>query len=115
MGTGRRSASAGRGDRGAGAGRPAVGRRRRGVLRLPRGAGAVAVCSALTTMGEMSSFGYLATPPPGADAPGILVIQEWWGLMPHIKNVADRFAGEGFVALAPDLYRGASTTEPDEA
>jgi len=66
-------------------------------------------------MGEMGSFGYAATPATGADAPGILVIQEWWGLMPHIKNVADRFAAEGFVALAPDLYRGASTTEPDEA
>jgi len=43
------------------------------------------------------------------------VIQEWWGLVDHIKDVCDRFAAAGFVALAPDLYHGASTTEPDEA
>ena len=43
------------------------------------------------------------------------MIQEWWGLVPHITDVADRFAGEGFVALAPDLYGGKKTTEPDEA
>ena len=58
--------------------------------------------------------GYLATP-DGGSGPGVLVIQEWWGLVPHIKDVCDRFAGEGFVALAPDLYRGESTTEPDGA
>ena len=58
--------------------------------------------------------GYLAAPDGGA-GPGVLVIQEWWGLVPHIKDVCDRFAGEGFVALAPDLYRGESTTEPDGA
>jgi carboxymethylenebutenolidase len=44
-----------------------------------------------------------------------VVIQEWWGLVPHIQDVCDRFAGEGFVALAPDLYHGQTTTEPDEA
>ena len=73
-------------------------------------------------MGEMVEFtsnggtcpGYLATPDAGS-GPGVLVIQEWWGLVPHIKDVCDRFAGEGFVALAPDLYRGESTTEPDGA
>jgi carboxymethylenebutenolidase len=67
--------------------------------------------------GEQAS-GYLAVPGPGASAsagPGVLVIQEWWGLVPHIEAVADRFAGEGFVALAPDLYHGKKTTEPDEA
>ena len=58
--------------------------------------------------------GYLATPASGG-GPGVIVIQEWWGLVPHIRDVADRFAAEGFVALAPDLYRGATTTEPDEA
>ncbi len=47
--------------------------------------------------------------------PGVIVIQEWWGLVPHITDVADRFAAEGFVALAPDLYGGKKTTEPDEA
>jgi carboxymethylenebutenolidase len=45
----------------------------------------------------------------------MVVIQEWWGLLDHIKEVCDRFAGEGFVALAPDLYHGESSTEPDEA
>lgn len=58
--------------------------------------------------------GYLSAPPSGK-GPGVIVIQEWWGLVPHIKDVADRFAKEGFVALAPDLYRGESTKSPDEA
>ncbi len=58
--------------------------------------------------------GYLAIPETGK-GPGIVVIQEWWGLVPHIKEVADRFAREGFVALAPDLYHGASTNSPDQA
>jgi carboxymethylenebutenolidase len=57
---------------------------------------------------------YLATP-AGGKGPGVVVIQEWWGLVPHIKHVADRLAGEGFVALAPDLYHGVEATEPDEA
>ena len=43
------------------------------------------------------------------------MIQEWWGLVDHIKDVCDRFAAEGFVALAPDLYHGKKVTEPDEA
>jgi carboxymethylenebutenolidase len=43
------------------------------------------------------------------------VIQEWWGLVPHIEDVADRFAAAGFTALAPDLYHGESSTEPDGA
>lgn len=59
--------------------------------------------------------GYLAVPDSLDRAPGVIVIQEWWGLVPHIKDVADRFAREGFVALAPDLYHGRSTQEPDEA
>jgi len=57
--------------------------------------------------------GYLAA--PAGKGPGVVVIQEWWGLVDHIKDVCDRFAGEGFVALAPDLYRGETTSEPDEA
>lgn len=73
-------------------------------------------------MGEMVTFasngdtaeGYLALPESGS-GPGVVVIQEWWGLVPQIKTVADRVAANGFVALAPDLYHGASTTEPDEA
>ena len=58
--------------------------------------------------------GYLATPASGR-GPGVIVIQEWWGLVPHVRDVCDRFAREGFVALAPDLYRGESTQDPDEA
>jgi carboxymethylenebutenolidase len=58
--------------------------------------------------------GYLATP-EGGRGPGVVVIQEWWGLVPHIEDVCDRFAAEGFTALAADLYHGETTTEPDEA
>ena len=58
--------------------------------------------------------GYLATPQSGK-GPCVLVIQEWWGLVPHIKNVCDRFAAEGFTALAPDMYHGKTAKEPDEA
>ena len=75
-------------------------------------------------MGEMIEFGvngttargYLALPDSGSGA-GVLVIQEWWGLVPQIKGVCDRLAAEGFVALAPDLYHGeiAAHDEMDKA
>ena len=58
--------------------------------------------------------GYLSLPASGR-GPGVIVIQEWWGLVPHIRDVCDRLAREGFVALAPDLYRGESTDDPDVA
>jgi carboxymethylenebutenolidase len=58
--------------------------------------------------------GYLAIPKKGT-GPGVIVIQEWWGLVDHIKDVCDRFANEGYVALAPDLYHGKATKSPDEA
>jgi carboxymethylenebutenolidase len=58
--------------------------------------------------------GYLSRPDSGS-GPGVIVIQEWWGLVDHIKEVADRFAGEGYVALAPDLYGGETTDSPDDA
>jgi carboxymethylenebutenolidase len=58
--------------------------------------------------------GILALPEGGA-GPGVIVIQEWWGIVPHIENILTRLAGEGFVALAIDHYRGVATTEPDEA
>lgn len=63
-----------------------------------------------------SAGGYLAVPESGS-GPGVMVIQEWWGLVPQIKAVCDRLAAEGFVALAPDLYHGemASHTEMDKA
>lgn len=73
-------------------------------------------------MGEMVSFasdgascdGYLALPCSGGGA-GVIVIQEYWGLVAHIKDVTDRFAAEGYVALAPDFFHGATAEEPDEA
>ncbi|HVT38185.1 MAG TPA: dienelactone hydrolase family protein [Gemmatimonadaceae bacterium] len=58
--------------------------------------------------------GYLSLPPVGK-GPGLIVLQEYWGLVDHIKSVADRFAAEGFVALAPDIYHGERTTSPDDA
>jgi carboxymethylenebutenolidase len=58
--------------------------------------------------------GYLAQPESGS-GPGVVVLQEWWGVDEHIRDVCDRFAAEGFFALAPDLYRGETTTQPDEA
>jgi carboxymethylenebutenolidase len=60
--------------------------------------------------------GYLSRPASGS-GPGVMVVQEWWGLVPQIKDVCDDLAGEGFVALAPDLYRGeiAEHTEMDKA
>jgi len=57
--------------------------------------------------------GYISSAPNGG--PGIVVIQEWWGLNDHIKDVCDRFASEGFTALAPDMYQGQKTSAPDEA
>ena len=73
-------------------------------------------------MGEMvqipfdggNTGGYVAKPKQGS-GPGVIVIQEWWGLVDHIKDVCDRFADEGFVALAPDLYHGKTAKSPDEA
>ncbi len=61
-----------------------------------------------------SASGYLASPVEKV-APGVVVIQEWWGLVDHIKDVCDRFAANGFYALAPDLYHGTVATEPDSA
>ena len=73
-------------------------------------------------MGEIVTFpsnggtaqGYLAKPTSGSGK-GVIVFQEWWGLNDNIKGIADRFAAEGFVALAPDMYHGKLTAEPDEA
>lgn len=58
--------------------------------------------------------GYLATPQSGS-GPATIVLQEWWGLEANIREICDRFADEGFFALAPDLYRGETTDQPDEA
>lgn len=64
--------------------------------------------------GDMGT-GYLVRPDSDAPAPGIVVIQEWWGLNAHIKSIAQRYAEQGFVALAPDLYHGKVVSEPNDA
>lgn len=58
--------------------------------------------------------GYFAAPESGS-GPAVVVIQEWWGLVEHIQDLVDRFAGAGFTALAPDLYHGKTTKSPDDA
>jgi carboxymethylenebutenolidase len=58
--------------------------------------------------------GYFAAPESGK-GPAVVVIQEWWGLVEHIEDLVDRFAAAGFVALAPDLFHGATTKSPDDA
>jgi len=73
-------------------------------------------------MGEMVTFssngstaeGYLAMPASGK-GPGVVVLQEWWGLNDNIKDIANRLAAEGYLAVVPDLYHGKVTAEPDEA
>jgi carboxymethylenebutenolidase len=61
-----------------------------------------------------STPGYLAVPEAG-HGPATIVLQEWWGVDEHVRSICDRFAAEGFYALAPDLFRGETTTEPSEA
>lgn len=61
-----------------------------------------------------SAPGYLAVP-DGEHGPGVIVLQEWWGVDAHVRSICDRFAAEGFYALAPDLYRGETTDQPSEA
>ncbi|HWH10052.1 MAG TPA: dienelactone hydrolase family protein [Solirubrobacteraceae bacterium] len=61
-----------------------------------------------------TAAGYLALPESGS-GPGVVVLQEWWGVDDHIRSVCDRLAADGFVALAPDLYHGETAEAPDEA
>ena len=61
-------------------------------------------------MGQRVEHGYMA-----GKGPAVVVIQEWWGLVPHIEDVVERFAKEGFLAIAPDLYHGSTAKSPDEA
>jgi carboxymethylenebutenolidase len=64
-----------------------------------------------------TSSGYLARPERRSrdGQPGVVVIQEWWGLVQHIKDVTRRFAEQGYITLAPDLYHGKTTREAEEA
>lgn len=65
--------------------------------------------------GDTKVHGYLALPKGTGPFPAVIVIQEWWGLNDQIKSVADRLAAQGYVALAPDLYRGKVTDKPEMA
>jgi carboxymethylenebutenolidase len=60
------------------------------------------------------SSAYVALP-DGGGRKAVIVVHEWWGLVDHIKDIAGRYAGEGFVAIAPDLYRGRAAKDSDEA
>ena len=64
--------------------------------------------------GDGEAFGYLRLPESGS-GPGVVVIQEWWGLTTHVASIVDRLADAGFVALAPDLYGGPTTHDAAEA
>ncbi|MGD1221924.1 dienelactone hydrolase family protein [Streptomyces krungchingensis] len=81
---------------------------------LPKSTGAPARQNVTFPSAGGTAHGYLALPPSGS-GPGVIVIQEWWGLTDHIANVADRLAAEGFVALAPDLYGGSVAHDSGEA
>jgi carboxymethylenebutenolidase len=61
------------------------------------------------------AWGYLAQPDDDAKHPGLVVIQEWWGIEPYIQEVAQKLAVEGFVVLVPDLFHGKVATEPSDA
>ncbi|HKD12046.1 MAG TPA: dienelactone hydrolase family protein [Thermoanaerobaculia bacterium] len=65
--------------------------------------------------GPETASGYLAGPSGAGRHPALVVIQEWWGLNDFVKKKTDHFASEGYVALAPDLYRGKVATDPDTA
>lgn len=68
-----------------------------------------------TAKSGATASGEIILPAGTEEAPGVLLIQEWWGLNDHIRSLASRLADAGFVVLAPDLYHGVSTTDPAEA
>jgi len=80
----------------------------------PRPTGAAARQNVTFPSGGTTAHGCLALPPAGR-GPGVIVIQEWWGLTDHIADVTERLAKEGFVALAPDLYGGNVAHDSSEA
>ena len=59
--------------------------------------------------------GYLVRPSGDQARPGIVLIQEWWGVEPHVRALAQRLASAGYAVLVPDLYHGQIATEPDDA
>jgi carboxymethylenebutenolidase len=68
-----------------------------------------------TAKSGAATTGEIALPEGEGKAPGLVLVQEWWGLNDHIRSLADRFAKAGFVTLAPDLYHGKVTKNPEEA
>ncbi len=65
-----------------------------------------------TANGDTTAY---AARPDGGGSKAVILIQEWWGLNDHIKDIAGRYAAEGFIAIAPDLYRGKVAANPGEA
>jgi carboxymethylenebutenolidase len=61
------------------------------------------------------AYAFVAQPDDNAQHPGVVLIQEWWGIEPHIRNLAQKLAAEGFVVAVPDLFHGKIATEPDDA
>ncbi len=62
-----------------------------------------------------NAYAFVAQPDDNAKHPGIVLIQEWWGIEPHIRELAQRLAADGFVVAVPDLYHGKVATEPNDA
>jgi len=62
-----------------------------------------------------NAYAFVAEPDDNAKHPGVVMIQEWWGMEPQIRRLAQKLAAEGFVVAVPDLYHGKVATEPDEA
>jgi carboxymethylenebutenolidase len=62
-----------------------------------------------------NAYAFIAEPDDNAQHPGVVLIQEWWGIEPHIRDLAQKLATEGFVVAVPDLYHGKVATEPDDA
>src|SRR5262245_29696913 len=93
------------------------------MKRAAFGAVGLLLCASVAGAGEMVSYksgadtvsGYLAKPSGKGPSPGVIVIQEWWGLNDWVKQQADKLAAEGYVALAPDLYRGQVTDKQEVA
>src|SRR6266480_1313341 len=87
------------------------------MLALPEALQAKAVKTQMVSYksGDESVNGYLVTPESRGRHPAIVVIHEWWGLVPWVKEQANNFAQQGYVALAVDLYHGKSASDPNEA
>jgi carboxymethylenebutenolidase len=61
------------------------------------------------------AYAFVAQPDDDAQHPGLVLIQEWWGIEPHVRDLAQKLAAEGFVVAVPDLYHGKIATEPNDA